>query len=525
MRESGAIALRRNALDRIGEACNFIDELKQRSLTPMTEASQSVSVPSVPPARSERSPGVKLVIAVLIAVALMVPLLMIYGLLWDRQQQAETAQASIGQGWGGQQTIGGPVIVIPYRATETTTVQENGKDVTRTANMIRNLYLSPQSNRADVVIKPERRKKAIYETVVYESQIAGSAEFVLPADIARYGVTREALMLDRAEVRLGISDARGLVDGNRLSVDGTPLALQPGKGLLSTGNSGTFAFVDWSAAAPMKVDYRIGVRGLGDFKLIPRGVDTRWTVKSSWPNPSFGGDFLPAKREVKASGFTATYAIPNLALGQAQVLTGDLSPPIASNYAADGGARYAEVIEATAAPNGGGNAESGGVAKAVAISLIEPVDLYSQVDRSIKYGFLFIGFTFVAFLMFDIIAGARVAPAEYLLTGIALILFFVLLLAFAEVIGFTLAYMVASAAIIGLLAFYSAAVLGSWKRARFLAAMLIGLYALLYVLLNLEAYSLLIGSVLMFFALAGVMYMTRGIDWGGIGKKGEVAVA
>lgn len=492
---------------------------------------QSVSVPPVPPrdpaARSERSPGVKLVIAVLIAVALMVPLLMIYGLLWDRQQQAQTAQASIGQGWGGQQTIAGPVIVIPYRATETNTVTENGKDVTRTVNTIRNLYLSPQSNAADVVIKPEKRKKAIYETVVYESQISGSAAFVLPADIARFGVAREALMLDRAEVRLGISDARGLVDGNSVAVNGTPLALQPGKGLLSTGNSGTFAFVDWTAAAPLKVDYKIGVRGLGDFKLIPRGVDTRWTVKSSWPNPSFGGDFLPAKRNVTASGFTATYAVPNLALGQAQVLTGDLSPPVTTNYS-QGRDGYTDVSAevAVAAANDGSNVESsGGTAKAVAISLIEPVDLYSQVDRSIKYGFLFIGFTFVAFLMFDIIAGARVAPAEYLLTGVALVLFFVLLLAFAEVIGFTFAYMLASAAIIGLLAFYSAAVLKSWKRARFLAALLIGLYALLYVLLNLEAYSLLIGSVLMFFALAGVMYMTRSIDWSGIGKKDEALPA
>ncbi len=492
----------------------------------MPQASQSPQMPShppVPPVRGERSPGVKLVIAVFIAVALMVPLLMVYGLLWDRQQQAETAQTSIGQGWGGQQTIGGPVIVIPYRATETQTVQENGRDVTRTVNTIRNLYLSPQANRADVVIKPEKRKKAIYETVVYESQIAGSADFVLPADIARYGVAREALMLDRAEVRLGISDARGLVDGNSLSVNGTLAALQPGKGLASTGNSGTFAFVDWSSGLPLKIDYKIGVRGLGDFKLIPRGVDTRWTVKSSWPNPSFGGDFLPAKRAVTGSGFTATYAIPNLALGQAQVLTGDLSPPVATNYGGSG-PRYADAVEVSAPAADNGSVEtSGGTAKAIAISLIEPVDLYSQVDRSIKYGFLFIGFTFVAFLMFDIIAGARVAAAEYLLTGMALVLFFVLLLAFAEVIGFTPAYLLASAAIIGLLAFYSAAVLKSWKRARFLAAMLIGLYALLYVLLNLEAYSLLIGSVLMFFALAGVMYMTRNIDWGGIGKKEEVA--
>ena len=123
--------------------------------------------------------------------------------------------------------------------------------------------------------------------------------------------------------------------------------------------------------------------------------------------------------------------------------------------------------------------------------------------------------------MFDVIAGARVAAAEYLLTGVALVLFFVLLLAFAEVIGFLFAYLLAAGAIIGLLAAYSAAVLKSWKRARFLAAMLLGLYALLYVLLNLEAYSLLIGSVLMFFALAGVMYMTRNIDWGGVGKKTE----
>ena len=204
------------------------------------------------------------------------------------------------------------------------------------------------------------------------------------------------------------------------------------------------------------------------------------------------------------------------------MLTGDLSAP---NVSYGGGGRYNAMAVETAVAEAASSPEaSGGVAKAVAISLIEPVDLYSQVDRSIKYGFLFIGFTFVAFLMFDVIAGARVAAAEYLLTGVALVLFFVLLLAFAEVIGFTPAYLTASGAIIGLLAAYSAAVLRSWKRARFLAAMLIGLYALLYVLLNLEAYSLLIGSVLMFVALAGVMYMTRGVDWGGVGKK-EAAAA
>ncbi|MBA4748079.1 MAG: cell envelope integrity protein CreD [Sphingopyxis sp.] len=430
----------------------------------------------------------------------MVPLLMVYGLVWDRQQQAETAQAAIGEGWGGSQTIAGPVLVIPYRATEEESVSENGRNVTRNVTRVRELFLSPLSNSADVTIKPDKRKKAIYETVVYESRIVGTAGFALPADLARYGVAREALLLDRAEVRLGISDARGLIDGNSLTINGSAVALQPGKGLVSSGSSGTFGFIDWSGGAPLELAYKIGVRGLGDFRLVPRGVDTRYTVKSVWPNPSFGGDFLPIRRMVRDDGFSATYAISNLALGQAQLLTEDLGRPV------DG-----ETGEASADR-----------AKAVTISLIEPVNLYSQVDRAIKYGFLFIGFTFVAFLMFDIIGGARVAAAEYLLTGVALVLFFVLLLAFAEVIGFTFAYLLASAAIIGLLSAYSAAVLKSWKRARFLAALLTGLYALLYVLLNLEAYSLLIGSVLMFFALAGVMYMTRNVDWSGLGKK-EVA--
>jgi inner membrane protein len=143
------------------------------------------------------------------------------------------------------------------------------------------------------------------------------------------------------------------------------------------------------------------------------------------------------------------------------------------------------------------------------------VDLYAQVNRSVKYGFLFIGFTFAAFLLFDVIGGVRVAMPEYLLVGIALILFFVMLLAFAEVIGFAPAYLLASAAVIGLLAAYSAAILRSWRRGGIVAGLLSGLYAVLYVLLSLEAFSLVIGSVLLFLALAGVMYVTRRLDWSG----------
>ncbi len=147
------------------------------------------------------------------------------------------------------------------------------------------------------------------------------------------------------------------------------------------------------------------------------------------------------------------------------------------------------------------------------INLIQPVDLYSRVNRATKYGFLFIGFTFLALLMFDVIGGVRVSPVEYLLMGAAIVLFFVMLLAFAEVIGFTPAYIVASAAIAGLNTAYSAAVLKSWRRAWFIGGLLVSLYAILYILLSLEAFSLLIGSLLLFAALAGVMYGTRRVDW------------
>ncbi|HWH17326.1 MAG TPA: inner membrane CreD family protein, partial [Allosphingosinicella sp.] len=149
------------------------------------------------------------------------------------------------------------------------------------------------------------------------------------------------------------------------------------------------------------------------------------------------------------------------------------------------------------------------------IDLVQPVDLYSQVNRAAKYGFLFIGFTFLAFLLFDVIGGVRVSAVEYLLVGAALILFFVLLLAFAEVIGFTAAYVLASAAIIGLNTAYSAAVLKSWRRALFIGGLLTALYVVLYILLSLEAFSLLIGSLMLFAALAAVMYLTRNLNWGG----------
>jgi inner membrane protein len=457
----------------------------------------------------ERSPGFKLFLTIVVGLVLTIPLFSVWLLVYDRQSQSEEAARSITEGWGGPQAIAGPVLVIPYRATATETVVENGQSVTRSRDVTRALTLAPEIAELSTDVRPEVRKRSIYEAVVYDARVHGRARFAFPPDLASSGVDLSQMDLARAELRFGLSDPRGLGANPRVAVGDRPLRLQPGGG--SDGGRGFFAWVDATAMAgqPLAVDYAYDFRGNAALSLAPLAGDTRWTVKSSWPHPSFGGAFLPGERRVGAKGFEATYRVGNLALGKSLVSTGDsgasASPPPPSRHMAEG------------------PAPAEGSLQTAEISLIQPVDLYSQVNRAVKYGFLFIGFTFLALLMFDVIGGVRVSPVEYLLMGAALILFFVLLLAFAEVIGFTPAYVLASGAIAGLNTAYSAAVLGSWRRAAFIGGLLVGLYAILYVLLSLEAFALLIGSLLLFGALAGVMYATRRIDWSA--KRGAAEAA
>jgi inner membrane protein len=445
----------------------------------------------------ERTPGFKLFLAIVVAGALTIPLFSIWLLVYDRQSQEQEATSSITAGWGGAQVMTGPLLVIPYRAAATETVVENGQSVTRTSEVTKELTLAPGTVQLSTDLRPDVRKRSIYEAVVYDAAVKGSARFALPADLARTGVDPSQLDLSRAELRFGLSDPRGLGANPRVSLNGHALALLPGAG--SGSGRGFFAWVDATglAAQPLTADFAYDFRGNAELSLAPQAGDTRWTVRSSWPSPSFAGDFLPVGRSVGAQGFQASYQVGNLALGRSLVSTGDPASPATADLAPEPSGHRAD-----------------GVPQAASISLLEPVDLYSQVNRATKYGFLFIGFTFLALLMFDVIGGVRVSAVEYLLMGAALILFFVLLLAFAEVIGFAPAYVLASAAIAGLNTAYSAAVLASWRRAWFIGGLLVGLYAVLYILLSLEAYSLLIGSLLLFAALAGVMYSTRRIDWG-----------
>ena len=478
----------------------------------------TVSAPVNPAERAarERTPGAKLGFTLLIGLLLVIPLLTVYLLNYDRQNQSNVARTAITQGWGGQQTLAGPLLVIPYTTQTTETVEEGGKQVTRTRTITRELTLAPQTVEATTALKPERRKKSIYEAVLYQADMAGKARFTMPADLPRFGVDPGTLALDRAELRFGVSDARGLFGAPpTVSVNGARLPLQPGHGPDATSGAGFYGWVDARTlpAQPLAVDFAFVVRGNGAITYAPRAGDTTWNVKSVWPSPSFTGGFLPEKPTISDAGFESKHRIGNLALGQSLVETGD-----AGSTGTGGGGSPPEPMSYDSSGRSD-TGTSGAATNTASVALVQPIDLYDQIERATKYGFLFIGFTFLAFLMFDIIGGVRVSAVEYLLVGVALVLFFVLLLALAEVIGFTPAYLVGSAAIIGLVTAYSAAVLKSWRRAGYIAGLLAALYAVLYILLSLEAYSLLIGSLMLFAALAGVMYVTRNLDWGAVKRS------
>ena len=435
------------------------------------------------------SPSWKFIRVLAIGFLLSIPIFVTWLLVYDRQSQSETARASIAAGWAGPQVIGGPELSIPYRQTVQMAAPVAGDSVARSVTVERRLVIAPTGIDLATRVSPERRSRSIYDVVIYRAETQGRAAFALPADLSSLGIDRQALDLKRAELRFGVADPRGIAGNPVVMIAGQPLPLGAGGGT-STVPTGFYAPVDLGGMAErFAVDFRFALRGNGSIALAPRAGDTAWKVASSWKDPSFTGGFLPDTRSVGAGGFSASYRIGNLAVGSPLLFV-----------AGDDNARPAP---GRAAP------------QLASVGLVETVDLYSRVNRATKYGFLFIGFTFLAYLLFDVVGGVRVAAVEYMLAGAGLVLFFVLLLAFAEVMGFAPAYLVAAAAITALNTAYSAAVLRSWRGAGVIGAILLALYALLYVLLSLEEFALLIGALLLFGALAGTMYVTRRLDWAG----------
>ena len=433
----------------------------------------------------------KAIVVAALTVALLIPLGMINGTIKERINYRQQAVTAVSESFAGPQTLAGPVLVVPY--TEVVQVQDKdafGKPVWREQRSQNRWILFPGTMSVQGKLVPAVRKRGLHEVRVYELQSTLSAHFekTLPEDPA--GIRT----LGRPYLSMSIADVRGLVGTPSLTLDGAPLRLEQGVGghREGAGLHASLAPVSSGQALRFDVELKGNLAGTESLAIVPIADSNHVALESPWPHPQFAGRFLPRSSQISGSGFRAQWDISSLAAGsQTQYLQG------------------------------------GAGLDALQVGLVEPVNVYSQADRASKYGILFVLLTFVGFFMFELLKRLAIHPIQYLLVGLALAIFFLLLLSLSEHMAFWIAYLVASIACIGLLAVYLSAVLRSKSRGAGFAAGLTLLYAALYGLLVSEDNALVLGSLMLFAILAALMLITRRVDWysPGVGDASQVSPA
>jgi len=434
----------------------------------------------------------------LLILALLLPLGMIGSVLRERLQRRHEAVAEITGTWGRDQAVLGPVLVVPYRARHKIwreisvegRVEKREVDATR----IFTAFFLPSELVIEGRLAPERLHRGIYDAVVYRSTLTLSGRFEKP-DFAPLKIEADEILWPDAVVTLAVSDLRGAGETLRLAWGKEEIPFVPGS-RLPGWSSGVHARLG-ARAAQAGGTFRLPLdfRGSGALQFVPAGRQTVVHLASEWPDPSFRGAFAPSERKITPQGFTAIWKAAWYGRGFPQRWTDAAAPgldPAAVNASLFG------------------------------VQLMPKLDAYRLVERSIKYGALFFTFVFAAFVLSEARAKARMHAVQYLLVGAALCLFYLLLLSLSELWRFGLAYLVASAASTLLVAAYCAAVFRSAGRGRQIAAWLALAYGWLYVVLTLQDWSLLVGAIGLFLALAAVMYLTRDADWSAGGAKPRV---
>ncbi|MEP6632814.1 MAG: cell envelope integrity protein CreD [Luteimonas sp.] len=448
----------------------------------------------------------KMLVVLGLTLAILLPLTMIRGTIDERQAYRAQAVQTIARSYAGAQSMAGPVLVVPY--VETIEVEEqNDKGV-----VIRKVKRDgasgqwtffPEAMDLSGRITPSTRRLGLHEVRVYELKGALKSRFAarIPAD-ENPNLPRK---IGRPWLGYAIADVRGLAGSPRLRIDGLDRGLEQGAGARDGAGVHTLLTAPQAGAVlTFASDLQFALGGTESLAIAPLGKRNRIVLDSAWPHPQFNGAFLPRMRTIDAKGFHAEWEISSLATNaQAQYLAG------ARSVSLDNAAISADDALSQAAA---GNARAGALDVA-GVSLVDPVNVYMQADRASKYGLLFVMLTFVGFFMFELIKQLRIHPIQYGLVGLALAIFFLLLVSLSEHISFAWAYLVASVACIGLLGFYVAHVLRSRLRGIGFAAMLALLYAALYGLLISEDNALVLGAGLLFIILAALMVVTRKIDW------------
>ena len=430
----------------------------------------------------------------LLILLLLIPLLMIGGLIDDRQSLRDGVLQDIARSSSFSQQISGPVLVVPYRQTvREWKVNEKGTGRHQeTREESGRLYFLPERFELDGKVRTELRARGIYEARLFHANNRISGQFLVPA---QYGITEDVAdyRFEQPYLAVGISDVRGIENALSLELGDQRLEFLPGTrlGWLGDGVHVMLPLADTKQARQLDFAFDLALQGTGQLEVLPVGKATQVRLTADWPHPSFIGNYLPTRREISDQGFTANWQTSFFATNLQEVMNVCWSTSRCNDF------------------NG----------RAFGVSFIEPVDQYLKADRAIKYALLFIVLTFAGFFLFEVLKSLAVHPIQYALVGAALALFYLLLLSLSEHLGFALAYLLSASACVLLIGFYVSHVLRSLVHGLGFAVGLAALYGLLYGLLSAEDYALLMGALLLFSLLGVFMVLTRKLDWYGVGPR------
>jgi len=407
---------------------------------------------------------------------LLVPLFMVGNLISERESYRNEVENTLRQSTSGPQQLVGPLVAIPV--TETYFKAEDGKQVEYKKRYMH--FILPESLQVNGNQHVETRSIGIYDGQIWNTELKINARFTLEELDQLKG---ETMTLGQPFIVVGVGDSRGIGAVSVSKINGETLSIEPGAGVYGS-LSGIHIPLSNKAleAKSFPLEMSLNLTGTGSFAVVPVGRNSAMTLNSNWPHPGFMGNYLPVKHQISDSGFQANW--------QSSWFANNLGGWFNDN----------EVPEWRAIP-------------AFSVTVATPADQYQLTDRAIKYAILLIALTFMAFFVFETLTGLRLHPMQYLLVGLSLVLFYLVLLAMSEHVGFTPAWIIASLVGAAMNGVYLQAVLKSWKRSGIFVLALLGLDVVMWFLLRSEDSALLLGSAVLALALFAVMYLTRHFDW------------
>jgi inner membrane protein len=453
--------------------------------TPDTAPPQvTLAIPALPTSGFLAGPAVKMGLIGLLLLLMLIPMALVSGVISDREQYQRQALAGFQASWGPAQSVLGPILVVPFLIGEG--VQEHRE------------YLHIASSRLNIAarLQPETRKRGLFHAVVYGAQVDLKGQFLLPQDALADEPGARPLWRD-AYVMLGATDLRAMKPDAALVWNGEKLPLGDAADHDGVSCQGLFLMAAHPGLAaeparevPIPFEAQLDLRGTEAFRIVPIGRQIDATMSAPWTTPSFGGEVPPAVYDISDKGFEASWHVAsNVATGR--WLWKSPTGPDCNNGS-----------YATLQPDA-----------QIGTELLEAVPTYRMVDRASKYGVLFLVLSFLTYFLFEMISRIRIHLVQYGLLGLSISLFALLLISFAEPLGFTLSYILSSLAVMAQASLFTASVTRRPKLAGLFALVLAALFAFLYVVLSLESFSLLAGTVALFTVLSVVMALTRQIDW------------